>query len=76
MTDMNDDDVFGILEATTQGVRLHKHVTFETGSGPDKLWAMRMTMHPFRTEADADRAVSKMQGLLRPHGFTFKERMG
>ena len=72
MTDMNEDDVFGILGDTTKGVRMHKHITFETGRGPDGFWAMRLTMHPFRTEADADRAVNKMKKLLRPLGFSFR----
>ena len=72
MTDMNEDDVFGILEDTTKGIRLFKHVVFETGKDPDGLWAMRLTMHPFRTEDDANRAVNKMKRLLRPLGFKFK----
>ena len=73
MTDMNEDDVFGILGDTTKGIRMHKHVTFETGKDHGGLWAMRFTMHPFRTEADASRAVNKMKKLLRPLGFSFRE---
>ena len=72
MTDMNEDDVFGILGDTTKGVRMHKHIAFETGKDLDGLWAVRLTMHPFRTEADADRAVNKLKAMLRPHGFKFR----
>ncbi len=49
-----------------------KHATFEVGPSPDDLWAFRVTIHPFRNEAEAHAGVKKMKMLLRPMGFKFE----
>lgn len=70
---MNDDDALELLQGTTaNALKFVKHATFEVGPSPDDLWAFRVTIHPFRNEAEAHVGVEKMKALLRPMGFKFK----
>ncbi len=57
--------------ATKKALGFVQHATFEVGPSPDDLWAFRLTVHPFRTQAEAMRGVAKMKALLRKKGFKF-----
>jgi len=69
----SEDEAIALLRGTTSNaLRFVKHATFEKGPGPGDLWAFRVTIHPFRNEAEADAGIEKMKVLLRPMGFKFK----
>lgn len=70
---MSDDEDLAALRGIAQRtLSLVKHATFEVGPSPDDLWAFRVTVHPFRSEAEAEIGVEKMKTYLRTMGFKFK----
>ncbi len=69
----SDDDAVELFRgATDNALKFVKHATFEVGPSPDDLWAFRVTIHPFRSKAEAQAGIEKMKMLLRPMGFKFE----